>query len=45
VVGFLSIKDVSESEHIGAGGHFLKPLDFAYRHQPMQSLLTKKAGA
>ena len=43
MVGFLSINNVKDAEHIGADGHFLKPLDFAYLHQSIQSLLEKKA--
>jgi len=43
MVGFLSINNVSEAEHLGSDGHFLKPLDFAYLHQSIQSILAKKA--
>jgi len=38
MVGRSSIGDVGTAESLGAHRHFLKPLDFSYLHQSIQSL-------
>lgn len=38
MVGRSSIGDVAKAESMGAHRHFLKPLDFSYLHQSIQSL-------
>jgi DNA-binding response OmpR family regulator len=39
MVSSRAVNDVAEAAKIGASRHFLKPLDFSYLHQSIQSLL------